>query len=163
MRWFLPLALTACIDGDKADTGEALDPIAQEFLDAHNAHRSALGIVDLGWSADVAASAQGWADALAADGCAFEHESQNTYGENLWWSSYEPTPTEVVDAWAGEVEFYDYETNTCDEGQVCGHYTQVVWADTTLVGCGKSTCTGGAVIWACRYDPPGNWVGQKPY
>lgn len=155
--------LSACVDIGGGDTGQALDPVAQEFLDAHNAHRSALGIADLSYSFAVEASAQAWADALAADNCAFEHENQSTYGENLWWSSYEPTPTEVVDAWAGEVAYYDYDTNTCEDGQVCGHYTQVVWADTTQVGCAQGACAGGAVIWVCRYDPPGNWVGQKPY
>ncbi len=148
-----------------AETDEAstLDGDAQEFLEAHNEIRDGVGVGPLEYDLDVADSALGWAVALAADDCAFEHENQDDYGENLWWSSYSPTPTEVVEGWASEVEFYDYDTNKCDRGKACGHYTQVVWADTAVVGCGKGSCDNGAVIWACRYDPPGNWVGEKPY
>jgi hypothetical protein len=47
-----------------------------------------------------------------------------------------------------------------------GHYTQVVWRDTRRVGCGMATCRQGEWTWrllACNYDPPGNYMGQKPY
>jgi pathogenesis-related protein 1 len=154
------LLLTGCVDSDDS---EELSPAAIAMLDAHDVVREPLGLVALEWSAAVATSAQGWADALAADGCAFEHEDQSVYGENLWWSSFDPSPAEVVEAWAAEVEHYDYETNTCADEQICGHYTQIVWADSALLGCGKATCGDGSVLWACRYDPPGNWIGQKPY
>jgi len=165
--WPALLLMAACdelFSGDKdTDTGEPLNSIDQEILDAHNDVRSALGIAPLSWDTALVASSQQWGDTLADNDCAFEHEDQNAYGENLWWSNYEPTPTEVVQAWADEVAYYDYDTNTCDAGEMCGHYTQIVWADTTHVGCAKSTCDAGEVIWVCRYDPPGNWVGQKPY
>ena len=43
-------------------------------------------------------------------------------------------------------------------------------ADTVRIGCGKATCqdnapwgSGAWEIWVCNYDPPGNWVGEKPY
>lgn len=150
---------------DDDDDGEDLpsDAVAAEFLEAHNAWRDTVEVPHLAWDGTVAQSALGWAEALAEDGCAFEHENQQTYGENLWWSSYEPSPTEVVDAWGGEVVDYDYDSNTCAAGRMCGHYTQIVWADTEVVGCGMGVCSGGEVIWACRYDPPGNWVGERPY
>lgn len=162
----LPLLLTACFsdEADDSASGDAPpDAVAAAFLDEHNAVRAGVGVGPLGWDAAVAASALEWAEALAADGCAFEHEAQQTYGENLWWSTWDPTPAEVVQGWASEVADYDYDTNTCASGAVCGHYTQVVWADTEVVGCGKATCSSGAVIWNCRYDPPGNWVGERPY
>nr|prf protein 1a,pathogenesis related [Nicotiana sp.] len=40
--------------------------------------------------------------------------------------------------WVDEKQYYDHDSNTCAQGQVCGHYTQVV-------------------------DPPGNWRGESPY
>ena len=168
MRW-LPLVLatlTACFDtggGDSGDGDAPPDATAVAFLEAHNDVRAGVGVAPLGWDADVAASALVWAEALAADGCAFEHDTQQTYGENLWWSSWDPTPDEVVQGWASEVADYDYERNTCADDAVCGHYTQVVWADSRWVGCGKAACADGSVIWNCRYDPPGNWVGERPY
>lgn len=167
---WLAFLTTACLGSDPNDTARdtatasgVLDAVAQEFLDAHNAVRGNLGIRSLSWDATVADSARGWSESLASEACAFYHDSQQTYGENLWWSTWDPTPTEVVDGWASEVAYYDYESNRCEPGEMCGHYTQVVWADTTHVGCGKATCEGGAVIWNCRYSPPGNWVGEQPY
>lgn len=33
--------------------------------------------------------------------------------------------TQAIYSWDDEKWDYDYETNTCKEGKVCGHYTQV--------------------------------------
>ena len=168
MRWlpFALVSLVACFDSDGKDTGRgdaAPDATAAAFLQAHNDVRAGVAVAPLGWDADVAATALRWAAALAANQCAFEHDTQQTYGENLWWSSWDPTPEEVVLGWASEVADYDYDANTCADGAVCGHYTQVVWADSQRLGCGAATCDDGSVIWNCRYDPPGNWVGERPY
>ncbi|MEM6522020.1 MAG: CAP domain-containing protein, partial [Cyanobacteria bacterium P01_C01_bin.70] len=42
----------------------------------------------------------------------------------------------VVAAWVAEKADYDYASNSCASGKVCGHYTQIVWRETTAVGCG---------------------------
>merc|ERR1711970_1279230 len=45
-----------------------------------------------------------------------------------------------------------------------GHYTAIVWAGTTHVGCGKARCPGdGGDIITCNYFPPGNYEGERPY
>ena len=41
----------------------------------------------------------------------------------------------AVTAWVNEEADYHYASNTCDAGQMCGHYTQIVWATTTKLGC----------------------------
>ena len=54
---------------------------------------------------------------------------------------------------------------------VCGHYTQLVWRSTSFTGCGVKTCNTGSPLpgfttWTlvvCDYEPPGNFVGQRPY
>lgn len=53
------------------------------------------------------------------------------------------TAAGAVSAWAAESTDYDYASNTCSG--VCGHYTQVVWAATTQVGCGiaEAPCRSG--------------------
>ena len=85
------------------------------------------------------------------------------HGENLWkGTTGYYTVGDAVDSWGNEKEFYNYNKNKCKSGEVCGHYTQIVWANTTKVGCAKMECDG-FTTWVCEYDPPGNWVGEKPY
>ena len=91
-------------------------------------------------------------------------------GENLYWERNTAvplpltSPKTVVDAWASEIEFYDYESNTCLPQEMCGHYTQVVWADTKKVGCAYRTCDDlGDQVWVCNYYPAGNFNDEHPY
>lgn len=42
----------------------------------------------------------------------------------------------------------------------CGHYTQVVWANTKRVGCAAAECRNGGTFVVCSYDPPGNMDGR---
>ena len=41
-------------------------------------------------------------------------------------------------------------------------YTQMVWRDTTALGCGEAICDKTLIV-ACNYDPPGNYIGRRPY
>ncbi|CAB4290778.1 unnamed protein product [Prunus armeniaca] len=70
---------------------------------------------------------------------------------------------DAVDMWLVEKADYNYDSNSCADGKVCGHYTQVVWRNTARVGCAKVRCNSGGTFIGCNYDPPGNYVGQKPY
>lgn len=148
-------------DGHEDLNSELENTVVQEFLDAHNSYRNDVGIGNISWSEEVAESAQAWADELAIK-CDFKH-SGGDYGENIWAGTTGAySPTDVVDTWGAEIEDYSYETNTCAEGKDCGHYTQIVWENSTKVGCGVVTCDG-LDIWVCQYDPPGNFIGEKPY
>lgn len=163
--------LLACVASDgPVDTGPAedpLEPFARAFVDAHNDARGRAepapepALPDVGWDETLEAFAAEW-----AAGCVFEH-SVSDYGENLAVFSYEVEPADVVDAWFSEIAYYDYRANQCDAGEMCGHYTQVVWRDTERIGCAVEACNirgfGQGYLWVCEYDPPGNWVGEKPY
>ena len=121
------------------------------------------------WDDQVAAYAQNYANQRIGD-CDLAH-SGGQYGENIYATSGSSKPSDVVGSWVSEVKSYDYATNTCSDGQVCGHYTQVVWRKSERLGCGVTTCTanspfGGSdpwQFWVCNYDPPGNFNGEKPY
>jgi hypothetical protein len=123
------------------------------------------------WSETVAGVAQAWADR-----CVWGHNPDLHalgLGENIAASAGGPlSAAEAVGLWASEVAYYHYDTNGCDSGEMCGHYTQIVWRDTVAVGCARATCTGGTPppgwsgTWyylVCDYAPPGNWVGEWPY
>ncbi|KAJ1396583.1 Ves allergen [Sesbania bispinosa] len=70
---------------------------------------------------------------------------------------------DAVRLWVNEKADYDYNSNSCASGKQCGHYTQVVWKNTKRVGCAKVRCNNGGTFITCNYDPPGNYVGQRPY
>jgi pathogenesis-related protein 1 len=141
----------------------------------------------LRWSEDLARYARAWAEHLAAKGGPLAHSTQSGkarpeaaalgyrgWGENLYWSSAivwsdgrreinrNVTPEQVVESWAGEERWYDFETGGCSAppNEACGHFTQVVWNGTSQVGCGKAVGPDRSQIWACSYDPPGNYQGE---
>jgi pathogenesis-related protein 1 len=74
-----------------------------------------------------------------------------------------------VEGWASEQQWFDYDGNSCaaPDGQSCGHYTQLVWADTRRVGGGRANVTTddgwNTVIVVANYGPAGNVDGQPPY
>ena len=154
----------------------ALTPPEQtEMVAAHNKWRQEAGVPEVKWSASVAAPAQRWADHLQQEKhCSMSHSATKDLGENLFWASpmrfssgatklQAVSPTRVADSWASEKAHYDYASNTCAGGKVCGHYTQMVWRGTTEIGCAKAACGDNAQVWVCNYAPPGNWRGQKPW
>jgi uncharacterized protein YkwD len=152
------------------------DPEPQDMIGmtaAHNAARAAVQpaatppLPTVSWSATIAASAQAF-----TTNCVFA-DTTNAYGSNAFAGTGTSTPEEVVASWVGEDAYYDYASNTCEAGQQCGHYTQVVWRDSVQIGCGMTNCTenspftsdgkGAWQLWVCNYNPAGNYVGQQPY
>jgi len=127
----------------------------------------AVPLVPLVWDPGISGVAQSW-----ADGCHFMH-SQGPYGENIFARAGNNviTSKDVVNAWASESPNYSYADNTCAANQQCGHYTQIVWAGSTKLGCGVTSCSQNSPFqgsnnwefWVCNYDPPGNYSGAKPY
>lgn len=136
--------------------------IQQQFLSPHNDARAQVGVEALVWNNTVAAYALDYANHRIAD-CALQH-SGGEYGENLFKSLGISDPIGgAVKAWVNESQYYNYSSNSCAEGEVCGHYTQVVWRNTRRLGCAKVKCTDDWNFVICNYDPPGNYVGQRPY
>lgn len=172
MRWRQGIQLIVLLLAVSASAAEDTTPemgvrgvdaaSAQIMLEAHNEWRRQVELGPLQWSDSMAQSAQDWADKLAGI-CEMEHSSNRDYGENLAWSGGRRlSPDRVVHLWGHEKKHYDLKSNRCAERQICGHYTQIVWADTRYVGCGHSIC-GGAEVWVCHYYPQGNIPGKRPY
>ena len=167
---FLIFTLFACQDTEtsKTDT-EGSTSVSPEtgrmegITFFHNEIRKQKGIPELTWDEELVTISADWLTHLDEQGCIMEHNWDSPYGENLFWSNYPSTPEEVVYSWASEEEFYSYDDNSCEPGEMCGHYTQIVWANTTHLGCAVHTCTDQTELWMCNYNPAGNWVGERPY
>lgn len=149
-------------------------------LQAHNRVRAKHRLKPLKWSDKLAKYSQQWADHLGrGQSCKMYHRSgYPPHGENLYISSAivwsegnkevarERNPVtikNVVKAWTDEEKWYNYKSNSCQPGQQCGHYTQIVWRETTEVGCAVKFCGDQSQNWVCSYNPPGNYVGKRPY
>lgn len=76
------------------------------------------------------------------------------------------SPSRMVQTWGREKEYFKPGVfpNVSKTGNwsSVGHYSQIVWKNTTEVGCATVT-KGGNDILVCRYNPTGNIVGQKVY
>jgi uncharacterized protein YkwD len=126
---------------------------AAAYVDAHNQYRKLHCAPPLRWSEKLAKAAQTWADTLRKRDCAFEH-SRTRYGENLaGGTSGALDPAGATEMWYREVAAYDFRRGGFSMDT--GHFTQLVWAATTHIGCGMTTCKGLDII-VCNYDPPGN-------
>jgi hypothetical protein len=83
-------------------------------------------------------------------------------GENL--AEGYTSPVFAIDGWASEEKSYNYAKPAFHEKT--GHFTQLVWQNTTAVGCGAAQCNTngdkGVQGWlmVCEYSPAGNVVGQ---
>lgn len=175
----LPLACLADLSSAEIDA----------MLAAHNQVRSAVlptaaNMTRLVWDPNLATVAQNFANQ-----CNFAHNANR----NLDYSALSGNPGQVgenifvttrpraaalsgansaVTSWASEAPDYNLASNTCGAGKVCGHYTQLVWANTLRVGCGITQCpsigglssafNNGQLV-VCDYNPAGNFIGQSPY
>lgn len=144
------------------------DGIAAQVLEVHNRERAEVGVPALTWNESLAAEAQRWADHLAATG-KFEHAGDDenpSSGENLAMGSSGYTAQALAQLWADEKALFKYgafpDVSTDGNWFNVGHYTQMVWKGTSSLGCATASA-GASIFLVCRYDPPGNYSGQKPW
>lgn len=152
--------------------GSALAEEDEELLvDLHNHYRglvspSASAMLPLKWDPDLKAIAEAYAAK-----CIWNHNIDlEDIGENLFADNGPLNLSEAIEKWFMERLDYNYQNNSCDGEKMCGHYTQMVWADTHRVGCAIHLCnTMEGLDWekvnflVCNYIPPGNYEDMHPY
>jgi uncharacterized protein YkwD len=117
----------------------------QAGLDATNSHRRQHSSPDMTWDASIASQA-----AAYVAGCPTGHSNMKGFGENLAWG-YDSLAAAVT-AWYDEVSAYDFSKGGFSGAT--GHFTALVWRDTTKVGCAvNKACSMPTYI--CQYSPPG--------
>ncbi|RBY79577.1 hypothetical protein DQ238_10300 [Geodermatophilus sp. TF02-6] len=163
----LPGTASAALDNSQKD----------RIVAQHNLYRDEVGTPPLAWDDTLAAAAQAYADKLLptaqADGPLLHDPNRGEVGENLYnaWSSgfgaTAPDPLDALAWWYSEKAMYDANPQPVGNSiQSWGHYSQMVWKDTQRVGCGAASGSRNGrfdTVVVCRYDPPGNMIGEMPY
>uniref|UniRef100_UPI00193AC945 fibrocystin-L-like n=1 Tax=Styela clava TaxID=7725 RepID=UPI00193AC945 len=154
-----------------------------QFLHSHNNARSnaypqGSNIILMEWNDEIAANAESYAEQ-----CTWGHSTSASrvtsdhgqLGENLAIYTRGNSLSNIANAavvdWADEVAFYNFSTLSCQDTEVCGHYTQVIWDDSYALGCAIADCEEadiendpftdaeyqGAYYIVCQYGPGGNF------
>lgn len=157
-----------------AQTSIDLNTVRSSALSAHNGYRTTHHSPNMTISDSLNSTAQTWAQYLATN-AVLQHSDpsqRNNAGENLYVSYTTATSIDpatlgnaAVKKWYDEVSAYDYN-NPVFSGTT-GHFTQVVWNNSTQLGCGAAqgtkTINGtnyNAFYVVCQYAPAGNVQGQ---
>ncbi|XP_048509083.1 venom allergen 3-like [Athalia rosae] len=128
----------------------------------------------LSWDAELATIAQRWGDQCAVkphDDCREVERFQVGQNVATTWSSQKITdPIEkLVDGWYNEVKLFSCaDVSRYRSRHATGHYTQLVWAKTSAIGCGKVKFWDrkyrmNTMRLICNYGPAGNFLGHPMY
>ncbi|KAF7486838.1 peptidase inhibitor 16 isoform X1 [Marmota monax] len=163
-----PLLLVATPDPARALTKDE----QRAMVELHNLYRAqvfppASDMRRMRWDPELAAFAKAYAQQ-----CVWGHNKERgRRGENLFAITDEGLDVPLaMEEWHHEREHYNLSAAACTPGQMCGHYTQVVWGKTERIGCGSHFCEKlqgveetNIHLLVCNYEPPGNVKGQRPY
>ncbi|XP_054436101.1 glioma pathogenesis-related protein 1 [Pteronotus mesoamericanus] len=155
----------------------------KDCVHIHNKFRSevkprASDMLYMTWDPALAQVAKAW-----ARNCKFSHNEKlkipyrlhsnfTSLGENIWTGTVSIfSVSSAITSWYNEIQYYDFPTQKCSK--VCGHYTQVIWADSYKVGCAVQHCPkvsgldfSNVAHFVCNYGPAGNyptWPYKKGY
>lgn len=139
---------------------------------------NAADMLQMYWDESIAAKAQTW-----ANNCQFEHSSSSSrtidkmkIGENLYMSMTSQVDEDPnlmqwengVNDWYGEIKDYtiDKVKKISFNGPTIGHFSQVIWSKSYLVGCGFCSWIEQNMLnklYVCQYGPAGNFINQPNY
>ena len=165
--YFLSITNSIKIDTNKLN---------QVLLEQHNKYRKMHGADDLALDNELIKLAQDYSAVLAYNSDIYyiapsgnKNKNKEKVGENIFTctsilkeSCYTDSSTKPVDDWYNEITFYNFE----DPGFTLNtaHFTQIVWKETTKMGCGVSVKTDGVTYKiVCNYYKAGNIINSDKY
>ncbi|XP_072305555.1 uncharacterized protein [Eucyclogobius newberryi] len=167
------IVLVLVLLGSLVSVEGTLNEDQEELLvELHNRYRgvvqpSASAMLPLRWDGNLKLLAEGYAAK-----CEWNHNPDlEDTGENLFAGTGKLDLERALEKWFLERVDYNYYNNSCEEDKMCGHYTQMVWADTHRVGCAVHLCaqmegldwTDPTQFLVCNYFPAGNYDDERPY
>ncbi|XP_005377726.1 PREDICTED: cysteine-rich secretory protein 2 [Chinchilla lanigera] len=148
--------------------------VQTEIVNKHNELRksvtpSASNMLKMEWSREATVNAQKWANK-----CTLQHsnpddrKTSTKCGENLYMSSDPAAWSNAIQSWFDESRDFTFGVGPKSRSAVVGHYTQLVWYSSYLVGCGVAYCPNQDSLkyyYVCQYCPAGNNANTKntPY
>lgn len=140
--------------------------LPERILKVHNRYRASVGAKPLQWSQSLAVAAGAYGPALASLGKLVHSAREGRLGqsENLWIGTRGAYPVEaMVEYWADERRMLRAgifpNVSTTRNWLDVSHYTQMIWLDTTHVGCHLQRSRAHDIL-ICRYTPKGNRDGR---
>ena len=67
----------------------------------------------------------------------------------------------AVDSWYDEIKDYDFKKGKSKNGGVVGHFTQLVWKDSTQLGIGVAKSAKNSIYVVANYHPGGNFNSNE--
>ncbi|XP_001605587.3 venom allergen 5.01-like [Nasonia vitripennis] len=137
-----------------------------------NGQPSAKMMMEMVWDDELAAMAQQWADRCSETHDNARNVHRFAVGQNMartWTTRTPASPYDTEPDWRHQISTWFNEVQHYRTGysSTTAHYTQVIWGDTYLVGCGYSfyydPARGYTKNYVCNYGPSGNVLGYKPY
>ncbi|KII65703.1 Golgi-associated plant pathogenesis-related protein 1 [Thelohanellus kitauei] len=130
----------------------------KDIIIFHNQERQLHSVEGLTLCQKLCDDAQKHAEKLAAYDSMF-HDSNLKVGENLYYVKGAPVnPKLVVNCWYKEIKNYDYKNPVFSPN--AGHFTQLVWRNSTQLGYGQAQSNSNTHYVVCRYAPAGNVKGR---
>ena len=150
---------------------ENLSPLSEAALSAHNSKRALhQNTYPLCWNWDLELGAGQYARELGLTG-GVDHDTDNQHGENIYsilWTDTRPLDwyfQHAVEQWYKEIRYYDWSRPGFSSSY--GHFTQLVWRSSYLVGCGHgfglNRLGRKRIVVVCRYSPPGSLANDSRY
>ena len=160
---------TACLDAspELKESTEMTDEIRAGIVKSHNDRRAevdppAADMLKMSYDLELEMLARKWAETCTTP--QINHDKYENrkipgrfdyVGQNIYWGPRTHDFETAAGAWWGEKKDMDWSLAQNHTG-VVGHYTQMAWASSYLVGCGGTICWATKII-VCNYGPAGNY------
>ncbi|XGW02591.1 hypothetical protein V3C99_014547 [Haemonchus contortus] len=180
----LHLILSGTVKADICKLNNGMtDDIRKVFLEQHNRRRSevargqakdnvggfapkAAKMWKMNYDCKIEESVMDWVSK-----CNYGHSRKEGYGENIWASSDNHMDLKQAAESSSSMWFAELEERGVGEelkfteqlfSKKVGHYTQMVWQDSTRIGCAVKWCDE-ITFAACQYQTPGNTMTYNIY